>query len=139
MTKLLAATIEVSLDEPAFSLVERNLLSPDSRSLRRYQIILVVRGDRLAEYREDMGPAESFAADELGVTGGVIQEGTGRCEIVHTVGEVREIADMLRDGRLSIEVEPAPLWPRFFDELDVAQRERARISAYGPLVKVERN
>ena len=59
MSKLVSAAIEVHLDEPAFNLVEVNLQAPDNSGWRRYQIISVVRGERLAEYREDLGAAKT--------------------------------------------------------------------------------
>ena len=63
MTKLISAAVEVHLDEPAFNLTEVNLQAPDNSGWRRYQIISVVRGERMAEYREDLGPKKDFTAD----------------------------------------------------------------------------
>lgn len=99
MALLIAATIAVSFDEPAFSLAEVNLQSPGSRGWRRYQLIQVMRNDRPAEYRENLGPAKKFSADQFCILGGVQNEITGRFEILHTVGELRDIADGLREKR----------------------------------------
>jgi len=85
MSKLVSATIEVHIDEPAFNLVELNLQSPDSSGWRRYQIISVVRGERLAEYREDLGPAKDFSADAFRIPGGVWDASTRRMEVLHSV------------------------------------------------------
>lgn len=40
--------------------MELHKQSPGSRGRRRYRIIVVNRDGRLAEYREDMGPAKNF-------------------------------------------------------------------------------
>ena len=42
-------------DEKAFWLTEFPYQSPKSRGFHRYQIIYVLRGDKLAEYHTDMG------------------------------------------------------------------------------------
>ena len=86
MSKLIAAAIEIHLDEPAFNLTEVNLQAPDSKGWRRYQIISVLRDDRLAEYREDLGPRDSFTAAAFRIPGGVWDARTRRIEVVHSVG-----------------------------------------------------
>lgn len=82
------AAVFVLVDEKAYGLIELNLLKPDYTSLRRYQIVLVNRGDKLAEAAMDLGPAENF----LGVV-----EFNIPSLWEHTVGELRDIADTLRD------------------------------------------
>ena len=64
--------IAISYDEPALSLWEGNLQSPGNRGWHRYQIIRVIRKDRPATYREDLGIMEAFAADQFYIPGGVI-------------------------------------------------------------------
>ena len=98
MGKLIAAAIEVHLDEPAFNLTEINLQAPDNKEWRRYQIISVLRGDKLAEYREDLGPRDNFTADAFRIPGGVWDAATRRIEVLHSVGELREIAEAVRLG-----------------------------------------
>ena len=96
MASLTLGVLQVSPDEPCFSLSEINLQSPGSRGWRRYQIIYVVRNDRLAEHRVDLGPARKFRASQFRIPGGVMSTVTGRGEILHTVAELQEIADHLR-------------------------------------------
>ena len=98
MSKLISAAIEVHLDEPAFNLSEVNLQAPDNSGWRRYQVIYVVRGERMAEYREDLGPKDNFTADAFRIPGGVWDASTRRMEILHSVGELREIAEYVRLG-----------------------------------------
>lgn len=68
-----------------WSLAEMNLPSPTSKSLRRYQIIIVKRNGKPAEWREDMGPSSSFKKGEFRVQSFWLE----------SVGQVREIADYL--------------------------------------------
>jgi hypothetical protein len=119
MSKLISAAIEVHLDEPAFNLVELNLQSPDNTGWRRYQIISVVRGERLAEYREDLGPAENFTADAFRIPGGVWDATTRRMEVLHSVGELRQIAEVIRLGpTVRPEIAPRDLISEYHDQVD---------------------
>mgnify|MGYP000005745595 FL=1 len=119
MTKLISAAIEVHLDEPAFNLVELNLQSPDNSGWRRYQIISVVRGERLAEYREDLGAAKDFSADAFRIPGGVWDASTRRMEVLHSVGELREVAEFVRLGpTVRPEIKPRDLVSEYHDHVD---------------------
>ena len=89
MSKLISAAIEVHLDEPAFNLSEVNLQAPDNSGWHRYQIISVVR---------DLGPKDTFTADSFRIPGGVWDSNTRRIEVLHSVGELREIAEYVRLG-----------------------------------------
>ena len=119
MSKLVSAAIEVHLDEPAFNLVEMNLQAPDSSGWRRYQIISVVRGQRLAEYREDLGAAKDFTADAFRIPGGVWDAATRRMEVLHSVGELREVAEAIRLGpTVRPEITPRDLVSEYHDHVD---------------------
>jgi len=73
-------------DELAVGLFELNFKSPDQQSRRRYEIILVKRGDEIAEYRRDMGLAKKYKSAQLRIPS----------LMVHTVGELRDIANHAR-------------------------------------------
>ena len=119
MNKLIGAAIEVHLDEPAFNLVEMNLQAPDSSGGRRYQIISLVRGQRLAEYREDLGAAKDFTADAFRIPGGVWDAVTRRMEVLHSVGELREVAEAIRLGpTVRPEITPRDLVSEYHDHVD---------------------
>lgn len=141
--KLLSATLDISLDEPCYLLSEQNLQSPDSRGWRRYQIITVLRPDltisggyRKVEYREDLGPARSFTVDQFNIPGGVQDYGTGRIEIFHTVGQLREMANKLRDPNPHAypppEHEPADLIGMYHDWAANIPLARRAVSTFGP-------
>jgi len=74
-------------DEKAWGLYEYSLKSPDERSRRRYQIVVVNRNGTLMENRYDMGESKFFkGVKELRIP--ALWE--------HTVAELRELADYLR-------------------------------------------
>jgi len=88
MTKLLGGTQFVLADEPCYRLAEVNLQSPDSRGFHRYQLIWVIRDDRMTEYVGDMGLSKDNHADPVIILG---------CED-ETVARLKYIADQIRDN-----------------------------------------
>ncbi len=85
----------IKQDEPCFNLSELDLLSPEGE-LRRYQVYTVVRNDKLATYRKDIGATKAFKTDQIRIPGGVIDEDSKRMFIEHTAGELRTIIEQLR-------------------------------------------
>lgn len=123
----------VSNDEDCFNLAEVNLPAADSKSVRRYQLIYVMRDQRVAECRVDLGPRESFTAAPFQVPGGVYDEATGKFEILHTVGELRDIADFQRHGYIPMpHVEPSDLAGQWRDLIDRRRKARTNQSLFGP-------
>lgn len=109
MNNLIVGTNCVSLDEKCFGLYELNFKSPDQKARHRYQIILVNRGDKIAEFRKDLGLASKYKAEQIRIPGGVIEN--GKIEPLHTVGELVDIADWKRGYKT-------------FDKRELAQSER---------------
>lgn len=134
-----AITLQVSPDEPCFGLAEMNLQGPSYRGFHRYQIVYVIRADHLAEHREDLGLAARFHADQFRIPGGVVSD-LGRYEIVHTVGELRDIADQLRfRSSQAAQIEPSDLVGMLMEELEEAPLEVGRISSFGPFIRKQRD
>jgi hypothetical protein len=75
-------------DEKALVLVEANQLSPDYKRKRRFQLVYVVRGDKIAEHRKDLGAASNFKAPQFRIP----------ALFEHTVGELWDMADICRLG-----------------------------------------
>jgi len=71
-------------------LLETNKRAPNGK-MHRYQSIWVIRDDKPAEYRRDMGLASKFKADDLFVLGGI----DGHIE--ETVGSLRIHAEDMRN------------------------------------------
>lgn len=92
---MLVGTTYVVSDEPCFGLKEENLMSPLDGQWHRYQILYVVRDDALTEYREDLGLAKSFVAQQIFIPGGERTE-DGKIYIEETVGRLKDIANELR-------------------------------------------
>jgi len=93
------ATHYVTNDEPCFNLAEENFVSPEDGKWHRYEILLVVRNDDLAEYRRDMGLRSKFKNKQrpegFRIIGG-IKDGNTRF-IEETVGSLRQMASQLRE------------------------------------------
>ena len=91
------ATSYVLNDEPALGLSEVNLVSPETHQWHRYQIIRVVRDDKVAEYREDMGPSKNFTDCQRLIPGGAIDPSTKKMYIEETVGSLRTYSQQMKD------------------------------------------
>lgn len=83
------ATLYVLDDEPAWNLREQNLVRPPTYQWHRWQILTVIRADRLSEYWTDLGPSENFPAPQIEIPG--LKE--------HTVAELRDMAERWRDEK----------------------------------------
>ena len=90
--RLLYGTHYVTEDEPCLGLREEIRTAPNGKK-HRYQTVWVVRNDKPAEYRRDMGLAEKFNSDLFWVIGGVIGD---KIYIEETVGSLREHAEDMR-------------------------------------------
>lgn len=85
MANLIQATTYVLGDEKAMALYEMNLMTPLGR--RRQEIIWVVRDDKTAEYRRDIGKVTK--EDQIRIPS----------YLEHTVSELREMANQLKDNQ----------------------------------------
>lgn len=140
MSSLVLGTSAVSMDEPCYSLKEIIAQSPGSRGFRRYQCIRVVRNDKIAEMRRDLGPARKFAIDEFVIPGGVV-DANGRIEILHTVGELYDIAESLHSSVYDRPEAPKPadLVQGYYDSFDKKRLRKAKRSMFGETVRVQRS
>ena len=93
MANILPVVDKIFGDEKAISLYEMHLQSPGSRGFHRYQIIHVPRNGVICEWRKDMGKASNF-------------KGINQLRIpslmVHTVDELKGIADSLRASKFDV-------------------------------------
>jgi hypothetical protein len=60
MTDLILGTDYCGQTEKIYDYYEINSQSPMSKGMRRYRVAVVNRNDKLAEFRQDMGPAKKF-------------------------------------------------------------------------------
>ena len=123
-------------DEPCWRLVEMNLPPPDNRAQHRYQLIQVLRNDKLVYVRIDMGLASDWDTETFSILT------LGQC----SVAKAQEIADEKREDHY---------WRRFHRELqeeadetflsDIATEEeelnriRRNFSIFGPGGHTQRN
>ena len=132
---MIPATNVISPDEKAWLLRERNLVRPPHFQLHRYQIVKVVRGDTLAEWWNDLGPASQFTGPELEIPG-LLEE---------TVGSLWDLADHYRLGedywqKRSAEIgAESSLITDWTNQVEERQRIIHNRSAFGPGVRKQRN
>jgi len=95
---IILGTDYVDNDEPCFALSEVNLQAPDSKGFRRYRIIRVIRGQRLADYKVDLGLAKNFSAEQFCIPGGWVGD-DGKVYIEETVGSLKDWANRFRERK----------------------------------------
>ena len=88
MSKIYPITLTITPGEKAMGLYEINEQSPGSRGIHRYQVILVNRNDKLAEFIIDMGKEELWRNKRF-INIPAVWE--------HSVSELQFIADQIRD------------------------------------------
>ena len=120
----------VSEDEPCFLLAELNLPTAGSTARHRYQVLKVVREDKLVTAYVDLGVASGFKQDEFTIPGGEVGE-NGRGHIWSTVGELRQIADGMRAAPLRREMEPTDVVGNYNNLIEEKERFKTRSSTYG--------
>lgn len=129
------ATDIVTKDEKAWSLGERNLVRPPEFHLHRYQIVTVVRDDKLAEWWKDLGPAERFTAPEFEVPS----------FFEHSVAELREIATQQRERDtywgdfMAAQAADSTLISDFLNRVEENWKLIYNQSTFGPGGHVQRN
>jgi len=139
---LLVGTSFIRKDEPAWSLKELNLPPADFGPPHRYQIVKVVRNDRLVEHRTDMGPASAFGiTKQLNIIGGTVDE-RGRGHVWETVASLLDYADNLRGKKFDWDDIPAmsaqDYLTSYEDEKDKQQRNLVGRKTTGSLAKDKR-
>jgi len=139
---LLVGTSFIRKDEPAWSLKELNLPPADFGPPHRYQIVKVVRNDRLVEHRTDMGPASAFGiTKQLNIIGGTVDE-RGRGHVWETVASLLDYADSLRGKKFDWDEIPAmsaqDYLTSYEDEKDKQQRNLVGRKTTGSLAKDKR-
>tara|TARA_Y100000310_G_scaffold255430_1_gene262878 strand:+ start:4466 stop:4936 length:471 start_codon:yes stop_codon:yes gene_type:complete len=124
-----AITKSVLEDEPCYLLAELSLLNASNMARHRYQVLKVVRADRLVTAYIDLGPASGCKSDEFTIPGGYVDE-NGRGHVFSTVGELRETANEMRAAPRR-EVSPPDLQGAYNNLMEEKERFKARQSVYG--------
>lgn len=146
MSVLILGTNAVSMDEGVYCLKEINQVNPLGQ-LRRVQCITVIREmdgkHRPVEFQRDLGPTETFTADEFCfITGGATRDTSGYyrpwCE--HKVGEAVEMAERRREGRWADDEPPQPrdLLSELQDTRDERRLQAKRRSMFGADSRTQR-
>ena len=112
-------------EEPCYYLGEFILPSKSGKSRSRYQLLRIVRADRLVTAYVYLGPAAKFLADEFQMLGGVVENGRG--QVFHTVAELQDGADEIRGRKLLRELEPLPLQNLFMGMVEQKKAVRRAV------------
>ncbi len=126
MANLETEALTISLDEPAFNLLEDDYTpsefsnetgarAPWTGEMMRLQKIQVVRNEQLVAWWKVLGPSRTFTGDPLHLPSGKVirnhKNEITRIICVHTVGQLVDMADKERGKPSYIaEIEPTPLW-----------------------------
>ena len=136
---VVAAVNQVLLDEPCLGLAEVNLQPPGGGETHRYQVLEVVRNGRRATLMRDLGLASGYTIHQFRVPGS-IEDGQGKVEILHTVGELYDIADYLRNGYSQPpDFTPGDMGTDLMLQKEELARCRRRSSTFARSVKIQRS
>lgn len=138
MSRVKAITLSTSKDEPCWGLLERpqQVPMPDgSIRLRWVQTVSVVRGDRIAHWETDFGPAEDF--DEIPP---LLIPSFGD----DSVGQLQELAERHRHDlkwalRRKERLAQSTLIAGILRQVEENQEWIANRSQFGPGISVQRN
>ena len=135
MALLLEGTTTITEDELALGLRETIRPSPDFKSRHRYQVIFVVRGEKVVEWMHDMGPETNFKTDQFNIVGGT-KLPDGGISVWANVGYLREVADQIRRDGFESErrygKEPRQdLVQAYLEELDMKNRALVGRKVFG--------
>jgi len=127
------ATITTTLtdDEPCFLLTEENRLCESSTVLGRYQMLKIVRSDRLVTAYVYLGRAENFQADQFIIPGGVVDD-NGRGQAFCTVAELQDIAQELRSRPPRRVREPWDMQTDWLLQCEERERQARHLTTSGP-------
>jgi hypothetical protein len=127
---LTATTLAVYSGEPCFFLGEYNYPSADGRRKERYQMLKIVRNDRLVTAYIYLGQAGEFLNSGFTMLGGVVDE-SGRGRAFHTVEELQGGAVELR-ARQDVAVEPSDLRGAWRNQIEENGKQAKHLSTFAP-------
>lgn len=142
MSLVLLGTDWVSEDEPCYVLREEDAQAPDGKGFHRYQIAKVMRGDKLVEFRKDMGLSVNFTGEPVAIVGGCTDPETGRMYIEETFGSLLEVLQRVR-GQYGYEAperpKPTDLVDYYHTIWDRQEKQGKALSTFGAAGKIQRS
>ena len=133
--RLTLVTLSASYDEPCFELREVNLKM--GKGFHRFRVYYVIRQDKLTPLHEDLGVL-NLHKEQFRIPGGVIDESNGKFIILHTVGELIEIADYMNTQEpMSKNIEPRDLIGDYWKKQE--EKQRRGKSSYGYKGHIQRD
>ena len=116
----IVSTLHASPDEGCYELAEINLPRPDGKGTNRYRMSGLVRQNKIATLWEDLGSAKKYSIDQFRILGGVRDEITGKVTLLHTLGELIQIAEYMhvKNKPMSSEIEPRDIAKDYYRQLE---------------------
>ena len=131
------ATTEIWSHEPCWHLSEINRPALDSKSVRRYQTITIIRNDRRVKLERDIGDARLFGEEFQLICG--VPDGKGGGEALYSVDEaIRMAQDMNLTPPPKTEVKPKDWTKIFWENIEERNKWMKGQSVFGPNYKKER-
>ena len=131
------ATTDIWGHEPCWYLSEIKRPARDSRGVRRYQTITVIRNDRRVKLERDLGDARLFGEEFQLICG--VPDGKGGGEALYTVDEaIRMAQDMNLTPPPKTEVKPKDWTKIFWENIEERNKWKKGQSIFGPNYKKER-
>ena len=132
------ATTYVLPDEPAVRLSEINEMVMGGTEFHRFQVIYVIRGEGLVEFKRDLGPTMAFTRDQFAIACGIEKDGGG-WESANSVGQVMEMANENRQfENIPREEDPPDFRQLWWDENERKILASKHKSQFGAGYKKER-
>ena len=120
-TRIVLKVDTVDPNEGCYNLSELDQQSPGNHGWHRYQIIIVVRNDTLAEYREDLGPRTNFPNSNQFRISGYDDPNGWPCNIIETVGRLKAFAEDMRNNPFVIQAPSLDLVQGYWDAMEMKQ------------------
>ena len=129
---------EIWSQEPCWYIGEFNRAAPDSKTIRRYQLITVIRNDRRVKLERDLGDARLFGEEFQLICG--VPNGKGGGEALYNVGEAVQMAKDM-NNMTPPKTRPKPRdWNKiFWENLEEKDKWKRGASTFGPVYRKQRN
>ena len=131
-------------DEPCWELKETDRIGSDFLE-HRIQEVIVVRNGKPVSFEADLGYSWNFTCGDFNIWGGLNNRYTGQTEILHTVGELMEYAEEMRQrrptsmGQEFIETAGEKLLDQLQKAVYEGNAQQTKQSVFGPAVTKVRN
>ena len=132
------ASNEIWSHEPCWYIGEFNRAARDSKTVRRYQTITVIRNDRRVKLERDLGDARLFGEEFQLICG--VPDGKGGGEALYNVGEALQMAKDMNNMPPPKTRPKSRDWNKiFWENIEERNLWKRGSSTFGPMYRKQRN